>query len=407
MPRGPSSNYSAKSTARISSLDGLRGICALTVVFFHWWLLQPSAWNFVSKKILPPYTDLQYFLAGTPLNVFVAGSVSVSIFFVISGAVLALTFSEIDKEQFAPFALKRFCRIYLPYFVVVVASFCAMMLLHPRRIEGLSSWFNTYAWSHRISPITFLNYLLMTGHDTTLDPVVWSLDHELRISFLFPVMFIFLRRGGTVALGSILLASFGAGAALRAFHTNWIVAELLSSIQYLWLFAFGAALFLLRVHVKEICVRAPMKTVALWLLALLLISISTRIDPLLGSGLSFCLSGIAAVLIVGLTLAPNWVSNKLFDSPPAIWLGKISYSLYLLHIPILLCIMHLFFGKLPLFVLFAVGISATLAMSWGMAVTIDRSSQQLGRRLATVYREAEKKKQYCLSSSSSGATRDQ
>jgi peptidoglycan/LPS O-acetylase OafA/YrhL len=64
------------------------------------------------------------------------------------------------------------------------------------------------------------------------------------------------------------------------------------------------------------------------------------------------------------------------------WLGKISYSLYLVHLLVLLTLVHLFFGKMPLpyILLSTVLLSALLAELTHRA--IEKPSMDLGRRLA-------------------------
>ncbi len=67
------------------------------------------------------------------------------------------------------------------------------------------------------------------------------------------------------------------------------------------------------------------------------------------------------------------------------WLGLVSFSVYLLHMPVLAVASHFLRGRpLPLFAAFALG---TLVVSWAAYHLVERPGQQLGRRVES-YLEA-------------------
>ncbi|WP_176480139.1 acyltransferase [Mesorhizobium sp. WSM3859] len=365
---------------RIRSLDGLRGLCAIIVMFFHWWLLSPAVWNVVSKGVIPAAGSPLFMISKTPLNVLVAGSSAVFIFFVISGVVLALTFEEVDRHDSVAFIVKRFCRIYLPYAVAILVSLSAMLLVQPAPVPGLSEWFNTYAWSQTITPLRLLNYVLMTNHDTTLDPVIWSLAHELRISLVFPLIFFFMARHGTVALVALVAFSLAAEIILAIAHVHWVIGEFLNTGKYLFLFAFG--IWLYRRGAAPGHREGRARTLVLGVSALIAIFLSARIDLLAFTPAAFLLSTVGSILVVALALGQNAIANAL-ASNGAVWFGRISYSLYLMHIPVMLFILHQFHARAPAGLLFVTGIAAAIGVAWLMSMTVERFSQRLGRWLAT------------------------
>jgi peptidoglycan/LPS O-acetylase OafA/YrhL len=271
----------------------------------------------------------------------------------------------------------------------VLMSLVAMVLIRPEPIAGLSFWFNAYSWSHDFDPVWFLNYVLMTNHDTTLDPVVWSLGHEMRISMVFPLLYVFLKRGGLWALAAVTALSMAAETALVVFHMHWIVRELLSSAKYLWLFAFGIMLYLHPSGMHDTSPRARRISGLLWLPTLALASWSVGLDPLGYKAQAFVTAGIAGIAIVALCLRSNFMSDRVFGSRIARWLGRLSYSLYLIHIPVLLVVTYLFYETVDIVVLGLVGMLGAVAVAWAMAATFERWSQLLGRRLAAPYRRRE------------------
>ena len=64
------------------------------------------------------------------------------------------------------------------------------------------------------------------------------------------------------------------------------------------------------------------------------------------------------------------------------WLGKVSYSLYLIHIPIILALLHGSRGQahLPSLIL---AIILSLLTAGLMQATVEKGSQRLGRLIAT------------------------
>jgi peptidoglycan/LPS O-acetylase OafA/YrhL len=356
---------------------------------FHWWLLSPLTWDVARNDVPPEQGTLLHLFLKTPLNVLMAGNPGVMAFFVISGTVLALTLREVDKEAYRPFVIKRFCRIYLPYMAAVLMSLVAMVLIRPEPIAGLSFWFNAYSWSHDFGPVWFLNYVLMTNHDTTLDPVIWSLGHEMRVSIIFPLLYLILKRGGLWALASITALSMAAEAAQATLAMHWTVREVLSTVKYLYLFAFGTMLYLHPFGTHDTSPRARVISGLLWLPTLALASWSVRLDPLGDKAQAFVTAGAAGIMIVALCLRSNWMSDRVFGSRVARWFGKMSYSLYLIHIPVLLVLVHLFSGTVDIVVIGLAGILGAILLAWGMSATVERWSQLLGRRLAAPYRHRE------------------
>ncbi|HEV7949025.1 MAG TPA: acyltransferase family protein, partial [Glaciihabitans sp.] len=74
-----SSSPGSAPATRLNSLDGLRGIAALVVVFYHL--------SLVARPFLDTgHTgDVWWWLTETPLKVFTLGTESVLVFFVLSG----------------------------------------------------------------------------------------------------------------------------------------------------------------------------------------------------------------------------------------------------------------------------------------------------------------------------------
>jgi len=134
-------------------------------------------------------SKLTLILGTPPLDVLWAGDASVKVFFALSGFVLALMFLRPDPPSYAAFAVKRVCRIYLPYIAVVAIAMILMTATEPHQTPELSTWFNL-SWNHSVSWPLILDHVLMLGQDryNFVDNAIWSLVHEMRYSLIFPII---------------------------------------------------------------------------------------------------------------------------------------------------------------------------------------------------------------------------
>ena len=138
----------AQNQMRYRSLDALRGIAALVVVFHHSMMTLPM-WSDVVRHGVHN-SALTLILGTPPLDVLWAGDAAVKVFFALSGFVLALMFLRPDPPSYAGFAVKRICRIYLPYIAVVAIAMLLMTATTPHQALELSEWFNS-SWNQPVS----------------------------------------------------------------------------------------------------------------------------------------------------------------------------------------------------------------------------------------------------------------
>jgi peptidoglycan/LPS O-acetylase OafA/YrhL len=364
---------------RVRSLDSLRGAAAFVVVIHHCALcIKPEV--FISwAQALHTKLDLQSILLALP---FANGSGAVLVFFILSGLVLALSFLKNEDERYAPYVIKRISRIWLPFLAAICFSAGLQLLIQPHRSQLLNTWENG-TWTHPLTWRVFFDHMtLVTGSGGELDTPMWSLVHEMRISLIFPAIAFAVKRRPLLAIGCSIAAL--APARLLGHSHGDIASQCCNTLSYLFLFVIGAAAGVNLTRVRMTAAQCKgWLTPALWLLAFVLLSGT----PFFNNGATWTknivyliLSGIAATIVVGLCTVENGVTRVL-ELPLPTWLGKISYSLYLIHVPILIATMRCI-PNAPFLLKCFVAISVSLASAHFFNLLVERPAQKLGAKIA-------------------------
>jgi peptidoglycan/LPS O-acetylase OafA/YrhL len=345
--------------SRVKSLDSLRGIAALIVVFHH-----------CATAYYP--RGLPGWIEHSPLSVLVAGNDAVLIFFALSGFVLFLALREAGRFQYLPYIAKRIMRLYPPFAAAILTSAVLYDIVKPKAIPASFWGFNDTLWN--VPPTASLIALTLAMTNNTalqgLDIVMWSLVHEVRISIVFPLIALCVRRNWSFTTIAALILSVVCQYSV-AVHPNGWLYDPIQTMQYVFLFAGGAALSLNAHAVRQwLGKAAPWSRASLWIAALAVIALPMH----------EVIAEYAALIVVAICLDPGL--DAALTHGFATWLGKISYSLYLLHLPVLLTLVHLFFGRVPLQYILLSSVLLSLLLAEFAYRTIERPSIDLGRRLA-------------------------
>ncbi len=357
---------------RLYFLDSIRGLAAFAVLLNHCFLALPDV---IAKTYIVP------FIKWTPLRVIMVGRPAVIIFFVLSGFALGLSILNSKNPNYKNFMIRRVCRIYPPYIAAILFSCIIILLVHPQVIVDLSPWFNKN-WGDGAGAEVIAGHLLMINRpeDASLNSVVWSLAYEMRISLLFPLLVIVARFAGTpVFLGLTLgftllieglLSYFHMDHA--PFHNTGLLEALFGTLHFIVFFAAGLVMAMHMERIGQITARFAWYTaLPLWLVAGATL---TSYNDFIG--------GLGAVIIICLSLGSSRVQGLLHLSPLK-WLGKVSYSLYLFHLPIILASVHLFYGKMPVYA-YLIPASVLSLIVAGIAYRyIEAPSIEMGRALTS------------------------
>jgi peptidoglycan/LPS O-acetylase OafA/YrhL len=293
---------------RLFTLDVLRGLAALSVVFWHWQHFfyvgsTPSNFNIENQPFFSLFTTF-----------YTRGSLAVELFFSISGFVFFWLFSKtISEKKLSPasFFMDRFSRLY-PLHFATLTSVVALQYIYTR--------FHWDFFVYQTNDVyhSILNLLLIPAwgleKDWSFNAPIWSVSVEV---LLYAVFFVTCLMGRAKYVLVPVLIAIG-------YFTYQINYKLGSGI--LSFFCGGMAFFVLNLSREFLTAKTLLvMTSLLALLAWVCIYQSDALNMYILMGLAFPLSVCALV-------CANMVWPRLLK--PLSFIGDISYSSYLIHFPL-------------------------------------------------------------------------
>jgi peptidoglycan/LPS O-acetylase OafA/YrhL len=384
--------------SRIETLDSVRGIAAFIVVIHHCFLTRPvfSDYFFSQWKIDQAGPIAGIFLH-TPARIAWAGYEAVTLFYVLSGLVLALPWVQGRPPAYKDFAIKRLCRLYIPYVAIIVLAGLLNIAFRPHAfVPGASDWVNSRTWTQPVTPMVLFDHFAIIGHHYTINGVTHTLIWEIRESLIFPLLILPICRWGakgallawSVLLGILVSMQWiggsmhDMGALLTLNHQSGLVTRAAFELQWT---AYYACFFVAGGYLaaRIVSIRLFLSRMGQWLSFVLLIGGLLIFQghwsqwPIVQES---CVA-IGSAMILAAALAPGKIENALLARFPR-YLGRISFSLYLVHVPVILTLTILTHGalSLPLLIAIVVPISIALAAVFDRFVTAP--SATLGHRLA-------------------------
>ena len=335
---------SSMNAGRIAPLDSLRGVAALIVVLHHCLVTFPQFWAVYQR---PATTPLMRFLGNSPVHLLWGGPEFVLVFFTLSGFVLSLPFWAGKPLTYRQFVVRRVFRIYPTYLVAVTIGMVLMTLLSHGKLTGLSDW-TTQFWDRPLAWKTVLDhvFLMASAGNNYIDTPVWSLVVEMHASLLFPLLILAINRSEALTfVAALALALLGDWAARIDPHGYPFLTSFATTASFLWLFVIGAVLARHRMALARFIARVP---VAVQVLALAAGLVALNAIWQFGAGEQWrFLEQTGAILLVLCAATMGWL-QRILDIAPLRWLGKISYSLYLIHFVVLFSVLYAFRAEITL-----------------------------------------------------------
>lgn len=377
MPASPAALSSP--AARIAALDGVRGIAALIVLLHHASLLGRSALQAGDGTAWE-------LLEGTPVKLLLLGTEAVLVFFVLSGLVVAIPAFRAGFHWPA-YGVSRLLRLYLPVWGALALA-AALVWLFPRDPSRVNeSWLSersalSFDWGELFAQAT------LTEARYPLSNPIWSLRWELLFSVLLPVfvgLALLLRRwAGAVIVLALLLSVAGrlSGISwltyLPIFLAGTMLATRLDAVR-----AWGERAAARGWALPALAAASALLLIASWLYSAQWIgTVAPWTESPAGVLIGDLLFGLAAFGAVGvIVVVLAWpAAARRCEGPIAQWLGGISFSLYLIHVPILATLAYAFGADgWPWAV--AVGVPLSIVAAWGFWFAVERPAHRLARQV--------------------------
>ena len=190
------------------------------------------------------------------------------LFFVLSGFVLSLPYFAGKNLAYGPYLVRRFCRLYPPFAFAVLISALLCWLLGGPVLPIASSWLND-AWSKPLTAGVVMSHLSMEGigwgRSIGLDSPIWSLIVEMRVSLIFPLLVLYIRRFELAGVAVALVVAFVCAKGQAALGDNSsllgesLAGTLLLTGRYIVMFLLGVMLAARLDRIREMFLRVSPK----------------------------------------------------------------------------------------------------------------------------------------------------
>jgi peptidoglycan/LPS O-acetylase OafA/YrhL len=231
----------------------------------------------------------------------------------------------------------------------------------------LTPWFNL-TWQAPLTLGLIGSQLFLISTSPAINTAFWSLRYEMEMSAIFPAAcwtMSRLRPWGTL-LATIVIARTGFILFNHPEHPLW--QEFGNTLISGSCFLYGALLAWKREAVAKWYYKTPrwLKCICLGLVVAGYYAQKPSVAPLACCGV--------------LIFAQYSRISRLLDTAVPEYLGRISYSMYLLHATVLWATLIVLYGKVPFVALFLIYGVATFAISHVFCIQIEEPAMRFGKR---------------------------
>jgi peptidoglycan/LPS O-acetylase OafA/YrhL len=364
-----------KISSKLIYLDGLRGVASVMVFLLHFILAFLPAMHRGTPE--QAHNNIEIWFASNPINIIYDGHFAVYIFFILSGFVLSAGFFiKKDKKYLVKSFFKRYIRLEIPIFVSIFISYLFLKFHIYNNVETSIITFS-FDWLKNFWQLeaNFINMFKQSFVDVflkneyTYNPNLWTMQIELFGSYLvYSFLFVFGRRS-IRGFGYIILLIIFYDTFYLAFILGMILSDIYNNnnnkyLHYVNKCKYCGWLFLI---------------IGIILGSFTLINIDHTFYRFLKIDfLSNKYRMIGSFFIV-LSVISSYNLQKILSMHIFQFLGKISFSLYLLHLLILgsfscnlfLYLINIVSYNMSVFIVFISTTIVAIISSWFMYKYVD------------------------------------
>lgn len=336
--------------SKIKAVEGVRGVACFMVFLSHLSLtFFPSLHAFTENHTSD--RPIQDFIHNSPFTFFYSGKSAVYIFFVLSGYILTYVASKNNTYKLISMSFRRYPRLMIPAAVSCIFVYLSLTFF-PIEKTMISDWVDNfgdlnYSFYGSVYSGVFESFFM---GESSYNPVLWTMKIELIGSFLIFSLCFLRSKYSSLYLDFLLMFVF----------LFLLISKLLSVKLGLGLMAFIAGHFFYfygrNIH--------PILLTIMFFSGLYLAgthntssSYSTIISVL--GWRSYQVGNFISGIFIVYSIIFNHTLNSFFSKKIFVFMGKVSFSVYLIHFPVIFTFGILFFNSLNIYFIYEM--SAILA----------------------------------------------
>lgn len=356
---------------RYDSLDAIRGFAALSVVTAHT----------ISAGLVDNHQVWDW-LEWSPIRFIYAGHQAVIMFFVLSGMALTIMINSMPRYSYSRYFIARAARLWPPYATSILLTVLVVCLLKYFGVHWNNGWAGILPNSFTYKDIYSSIIMLGSFNPFAINPPIWSLIQEMRISIIFPLLLIIVSRYSLYSVLFFLLISIAC--CLHFYGVQY--ADLSKSLDsyvftlsFLLPFSLGCHIGINIPIIREKVISLPRKVIwTSFIISYSIYSYSFTVSwwasyRLAGDIVASCSS--AVIICLSLKIDKSWFLSI------GKYLGKISYSLYLTHMIALTILMTIGYKDNNSTYSILLMIPLSIAIAHIFTLTVDSASIKLSRSI--------------------------
>jgi peptidoglycan/LPS O-acetylase OafA/YrhL len=343
---------------RIHKLDGLRGLFALFVVLFHF-----------NRNNAPQFIVNNFFVRES--------YIFVDFFFILSGYVITLTYNDRLNyiKDLWPFIKKRLIRLYplLFFSTLMYWGFVHPQLNSKNILLALDTLFLT-------------NATPLLGSDIGMNYPSWSISSEMISYVVFGLSsMIAIQKRKPSIIGFITISCF----LILALQRNYFQTGEFGFLRGLACFNLGYFIYFFadrKINTPNVLEW----TIPLFIVAIMYYNNHANLTSSIQMVLIQFLIPLTFAISIFLLINTNGLLSRLLHTKPLLFLGKISYSVYLNHafvigffIPKLFRWIHCTNGEIKKTIAISILLLILICYSWGTQYFIEN---KLGKSLSSIFK---------------------